>query len=132
MVRKFLQSETFKVWVQYFAAGLAMIPSGVVYAATTGRPGDERILFALCVGSGLLVGGTVWLLVGRSLRDRANVEIRTAVSTQISVKVHSDLPTLGWSRVAYVYLSASDQKVFLSGPVTVRAQTASQILRPAA
>ena len=67
MAHKFWRSETLIVWLQYFAAGIAMIPAGIVYVAMVNRWG-ERKAFSLSLVFAMIIGLAIWTLVGHSLR----------------------------------------------------------------
>jgi hypothetical protein len=64
---KFWQSETFLVWLQYFFAGVAMIPAGVLYVVLSGTLGERRS-FSLSLVVAVIAGFLAWTLAGRTLR----------------------------------------------------------------
>jgi hypothetical protein len=54
-VRKFLHSETGIVWLQYFVAGIAMIPAGAIYVGLSNSVG-ERKAFEYSVFLAVVIG----------------------------------------------------------------------------
>ena len=85
MAHRFWRSETFRVWLQYFAAGVAMVPVGVTYVALIGRFGERRALnFSLALA--VVVGLITWTCVGRLLRSHFSKPMAVRATNTISNK----------------------------------------------
>jgi hypothetical protein len=90
MVRRFWRSETFQIWVQYFAAGIAMIPAGITYFALIDRFG-ERKGFDLALALAVVVGLIVWMCVGYFLRSQATRPSEKLPSAAVSNEADQNL-----------------------------------------
>jgi len=75
IVRKFWHSEILKVWLQYCAAAVAMIPGGTIYVALLEHHRDERMSFLVSVGVAVAVGTVAWLGVGRIFQKPVSTEL---------------------------------------------------------
>jgi hypothetical protein len=79
MVRRFLRSELGIVWLQYLAAGLAMIPVGLLYFEFS-----TKLSFWLSAAIAVMVGLSVSTCVGYFLRLRAAKPFLVAEARQVS------------------------------------------------
>jgi hypothetical protein len=67
MVHRFWRSETAIIWAQYLAAGLSVVPIGILYLVLMGQFGEKRA-FYFCFVASVVIGLIVWAGVGYGLR----------------------------------------------------------------
>jgi hypothetical protein len=70
MTRSFWQSETFKIWLQYFAAGLAAFPGGLIYLFLLNQSINEKQTFRLAFAISVSLGLAAWFGAEKFLRSR--------------------------------------------------------------
>lgn len=83
MVRKFLHSEIFKVWIQYCAAMVLMIPAGILYVVMLRHNFSERISFVIATVVALSSGFIAWFTVDRRMRRPALAVVQVSTRNNI-------------------------------------------------
>jgi hypothetical protein len=68
MARRSWRSDLFRVWIAYFASGIAMIPGAILYVMLMDRSVGERASFTIALSIAVVMGTTTWFLVERGLR----------------------------------------------------------------
>ena len=109
-MRKFWRSETGIIWLQYFAAGIAMIPAGVMYVVLNASVGEKKA-FAVSVFLASVIGLLTKHYVGRSLTSHfasASAQPIAALSNRVE-------------QIAYV------RAVWIGSEATTGAHTGAQI-----
>lgn len=101
MVHKFWRSEIFIVWIKYIAAGLAMVPAGVMYEfVLANRLSQNRALYS-SVALAVMLGFAAWLSIGYALRPlirpRACLEGQTINTASQTFERAPDNITVAWS-----------------------------------
>jgi hypothetical protein len=71
MVLEFWRSEILKVWLQYFAAGIAAIPGGVIYVVLLEHSRTEKTAFDISLAIAVGFGLVAWFGVGHVLRSHS-------------------------------------------------------------
>jgi hypothetical protein len=126
MAHRFWRSEAFRVWVQYFAAGVAMIPAGIIYVALTSTLGEKRA-FSLSLVLSVLMGLAVWTWTGHELRSYFAARELVQIPEARGQNIHVDLFVLAWAKNSIQNFSYSESNNVRRQPAYGKALAASSI-----